>query len=111
MNKRLSPGNMNRRVTIQEKTVIGKDALNADIVDWVDVATIWAEVIDLSGREFYAAQQINAEITTRVRIWYRTGINARMRIVDGARVLLLIAPPIDPDGRKRELHLMCKEMV
>ncbi|MDQ7790142.1 MAG: phage head closure protein [Clostridia bacterium] len=109
--KRLSPGDLTRKVRIQRKAVTGKDALNADIIDWVDVATVWAEVIDLSGREFFASQQFNAETTTRVRIWYRPGIDATMRVLDGSRILPLVSPPIDPEGRKWEWVLMCKEAV
>lgn len=107
----MRPGELRLRVTIQRQTVTGKDTLNNDIVKWTDVATVWAQVIDLSGREFFASQQANAEITTRVRIRFRTGITASMRVVYGSRTLELVSPPIDPDGHGRELYLMCKELV
>lgn len=73
-------------------------------------AAVWADVTDLSGREFWSAQQVQAEVTTRVRIRYLSGIKATMTIEHGSRTLEIASPPIDPDGRRRELHLMCREI-
>ena len=114
MSLRLRAGKMDRRVKIQEATVTGQDTYNQDVTTWTDMATVWAEVVDLSGRTLFAVQQTNSRVSTRVRIWYHAGVRAnikRMRILDGARVLPLVSPPVDPDGRKRELHLMCEEIA
>ena len=101
-------GDLRHRLTIQKPDKV-KDPLSGELVDgWIDVTTVWGSVEDLAGKEFFAAQQVNAEITTQVIIRYQKGIKAIMRIVCDDRILELAAPPMDPDGRRRELHLLCK---
>ncbi|AMP15492.1 phage head-tail joining family protein [Collimonas pratensis] len=66
----------------------------------------YAKKEDLSGRELFAAQAAQSEVTTRFRIRYRTGVTAKMRLLcDG--VIYNIEAVLDRDGRKRELQLMC----
>lgn len=102
-------GQLRDRVTLQEVTET-RDSFGAVVEAWSDVATVWAEVADLSGREYFDAQQTNAELKTRIRIRYRSGVVPKMRAVFGSRVFD-IESVIDPDSRRRELHLMCKEVV
>lgn len=67
---------------------------------------IWAAVEPLQGRELFAAQEHHAEVTTRIRIRYRDGVTAKMRVVfEGA--YYDIKAVIDPERRHRELHLLC----
>ena len=104
----MKAGELRDRVTLQQS-----DAVNVDGVpvgDWVDVCTVWAQVVDLSGRELEAQQQTGAEISTRIRIRYRAGLLPQMRALRGARAFDIQAI-IDPDGRRRELQLMCKELI
>lgn len=103
-------GELRHRVTIQQKTT-AQDTYGQPIETWTNVATVWASIEDLRGREFIEARQVPAaEITTRVRIRYRTGIEPTMRVIYGSRTLEITAV-IDPDGRKRELELMCQEVI
>ncbi len=81
---------------------------------WTDVASrIPIRVTELAGRELYNAQQVQADITIEVRLRWREGVASTMRLVwhDGStdRPLAILAPPTNPDGRKRWMHLMCKE--
>jgi len=102
-------GRLNKRVVLQAPVTEQDDAGEEVITSWSEVARIWAAVEPLQGRELFAAQAVNSEITHRVRIRYRAGVNARMRVLYGARELYLKAPPIDPLEKHRELHLMCSE--
>jgi SPP1 family predicted phage head-tail adaptor len=102
-------GELRHRVTIQGRTIT-RNSYGEEKVDWMPVATVWAEVTDLSGREYFAAQQVQAEVTTRIRIRYRPGVAPEMRVVAGARTFDILAV-LDPDGRRRELHLMCRGVV
>lgn len=106
----MAPGNKRHQITIQKVTVNQDDTGN-EIESWSNFANIWADVRDISGREYFAAKQTNAEVTTKVTIKYFPGINASMRILHGNRTLYLEGPPIDPDGCKRDLILMCKEVA
>lgn len=97
-------------VEIQQKTVIRDPDTGELIEDWAPYAKVWAAVEDLSGREFWAAQQVQSEVSTRVRIRYLPGVNPTMRVVHAGRHLEITAV-LDPDGRRRELQLLCKELV
>jgi SPP1 family predicted phage head-tail adaptor len=104
----MQAGRLRHRVTIQQEAVI-KGALGGQAKSWVDVVTVWEAVEPIRGREFFAAQQVNSEVTHRVTIRYRTGVTAKMRLVFQGRVLDISAPPIDVEERHRDLQLMCIE--
>lgn len=108
------PGSHYRHpITIQHK-VLAVDKAGEIVTDdegkatatWGTFFTARAAIEDLRGREFFEAAAVNSEITTRVRIRYQKGITAEMRIA-ADRTYDIIAV-IDPSGRRRELHLMCK---
>lgn len=74
----------------------------------IEVCKVWAAIEPLRGREFFAAQAVNAEVTTRIRIRYREGIDRTM-IVRHKGHTFEILYKIDPEFRHEELQLMCKE--
>lgn len=72
------------------------------------VATVWAAVEPLRGREYFAAMAEQADVTTRIRIRYREGIDRTMTVkCDGHEFEVLHI--IHPELGKQELQLMCKE--
>lgn len=71
----------------------------------------WARVVPLSGRDFFSAKQINSDISHRVELRWRPGIQPNMRVLHDGRVLELVSPPINVDERDREVHLMCRELT
>lgn len=87
-----------------------RDAYGGEVKNWQPVATVWAAVEPLSGREFFAASQVNAEVTGRIRIRYMAGVRPTMRAVLGERVFEILAV-IDPQERHEELQLMVKEVL
>lgn len=103
-------GKLRRRVTL-EKLVKAENEYNELVETWVEDARLWAEVEDLRGREFHVARQVPAgEVTTRVTIRYRPGIDRKKnRIVDGSRILAIEAV-LEPEGKRRKVELMCKEL-
>ena len=103
-------GTLRRRVSL-EKLVKAENEYNELVPTWVEEAKLWAEVEDLRGRDFHIARQVPAgEVTTRVGIRYRPGIDRKKnRIVDGSRILKIEAV-LEPEGRRRKLELMCKEL-
>jgi SPP1 family predicted phage head-tail adaptor len=48
---------------------------------WVEVATVWAAIEPVSGREFIQSRAIQAEIVARIVIRQRDGLDAAMRLV------------------------------
>ena len=106
----MKAGRLNRRVTIQQKSV-ARDALGAEVITWVDVATVWAEVSPYSGREFVALRQAQDEITTRITIRYRPGITPAMRVVQALHWLRDTMGDADEDRklRRKLRHLLWNE--
>lgn len=102
-------GRLHHRVTIQEH-VTGQDEFGQPIDTWADVATVWAAVEPLRGREYFAAQQVNAEVTARIRTRYRKGVRPSMRVLYDGRLYDILSV-IDPEERHQELQLMCREVV
>lgn len=42
---------------------------------WATIATVWAEVAPLAGREFFASQQVQSDISHRITMRYIPGVN------------------------------------
>lgn len=101
-------GSLRHRVTIQ-RYELAVDEYGAPLrrESWKDVATVWASVEAVSGREFFASQQVQSEVTHKVMIRFLPGVTADMRIVHGGRVFGIVAPL--PDNRGTRLMLMCRE--
>ncbi len=75
-------GKMDRRITLQRKTVT-TNGYGEEVVAWTDLATVWAEKVDMRGSERYAAAQAVAQLDTKFRIRYRSGITPIDRIIYG----------------------------
>lgn len=97
-------GSMDRRVTLQSRTNSKSVTTGAVSEVFTDLATVWAERKDLSGREFIAARQVNADVTTRFRIRWRAGITELNRIVDGAAVFDIVN--VAEVGRRKGLEIL-----
>lgn len=101
-------GTLDKRITIQSPPT-STDTYGQPLdIPWVDVCTVWAAIEPLQGKEYHAAAQDNAEVETRIRIRYRTGINRTMRAKYG-NVIFEILDTINPKFANVELQLMCKE--
>ena len=77
---------------------------------WEDEEYVWAKVWALRGREYVQSREQHADITIRVIIRYRPDVTPSWRIKFGERILHVVHV-IDLQGRRRELELMCREVV
>ena len=106
----MGAGRYRHLVEIQHTSWV-QDPLTGEMwEDWTTYARVWAAVEDISGREFWAAQQVQSEVTTRVRLRYLPGVEPSMRVLHAGRTLEIVAV-LEPDGTRRELQLLCKELV
>jgi SPP1 family predicted phage head-tail adaptor len=105
----MEAGRLDKQVTIQAFTTT-PNSIGEAVKGWANVATVWAAVEPLQGREFWSQQQVQSEVTTRVRIRFRTDVTAKNRVLFGGRVLV-VESVINPKERKEELQLMCSEGV
>lgn len=103
----MQAGRLDQRVTIERATE-GQDEWGQPMPEtWAPIATVWAAVEPLNGREFFAASTTVAEVETRIRIRYRPGLSVTDRINhEGA--LHNIQTVINPRSGNRELVLMCR---
>lgn len=101
-------GRLRHRVTIQQLTAGSPNQKGTGEPDsaWTDVATVYADVRPLSGRQLLLAQQVSSEVTTEIEIRYRAGVTAAMRAVLGSTVYEIKAV-IDPEQRHIRLILQC----
>lgn len=105
----MQAGNLRHRVTIQRQTEGAVDSLGEPACTWEPVAIdIWASVEPLSGKAFMDAKQAQSEVSHRVRLRYRDGITADMRVIHSGRRLHIDAV-LNIGERNREMHLMCIE--
>lgn len=101
---------LNKRVLLQVQGP-ARDAAGEQIDAWTNVIAdgdgkIWAEVRDVSGREFVAAGATQNEVQTTITIRYRAGVQQRMRVLHGADVYGIEAV-LGQD--QRTLQLMCSK--
>jgi SPP1 family predicted phage head-tail adaptor len=73
-------GSLNKRIIFQEYTTT-ENEMGDSISTWVDFATVWASVTNLSGREYFAAMQVQAENTVKFTIRCNKNIDETMRII------------------------------
>lgn len=79
---------------------------------WVSVAkSVPAAIEPLSVREYIAAKSMQSEITTRIVVRYRPGLNAAMRIKHGARIFNPQGFLADKDSGLEYLTIPCSDGV
>ena len=100
----LSAGRLDQRVTLQAKSAT-RAANGEEVVTWGDVATVWAQVQQLRGKEFFAGAQMQDAIDVRARIRYRTGVTRDMRLQWNGAPLDIVSVIVV--GRNELLELMC----
>ena len=102
-------GRLRQRVTLQSKVAVQNDS-GEEVITWTDVATVWASVEPLRGREFVEARRAGAEETTRIVMRYRDGVTPEMRVTWGDHDYDILSV-VHVDTRQREIQLMCRELV
>jgi len=105
----MKPGKLNKRIIIQQTTMT-QNGYGEPIDSWSTFATVWASLEPVQGREFWAQQQVQSEVTIRIRIRYFSGVTSAMRILYGSRIFT-IQSVIDVQERHVEMQLMCSEGV
>jgi len=74
-------GARDRRVTVQTRPAAdAADASGAptEIGEWTDLVTVWAQRVDIGGRERFTAQQMSAPYDERWRIGYRADLDPEL---------------------------------
>lgn len=101
-------GKMRHRISLQTQTIEKSEGIPQE--NWATVATVWAAITNVSGKEYFKAASVQSEVTTRINIRYRPGITPAMQVLYDSRVFIILSA-IDKDERRREIELLCKEVI
>jgi SPP1 family predicted phage head-tail adaptor len=81
--------------------------------DWTDVEVIWGEVLPAAGKELYAGEQANAEVSHKITIRYYPGLStSRHRLKhETSGAIYDINVPKNVYLRNDWHELLCKEKL
>lgn len=105
----MQAGRLNRRVTLQAQGT-ATDELGQPIPGWTDVATLWADIRMKSGLESIKAGAPVSVVQASIRVRYRAGITAGMRIVHNLQAYNIVAVMPDVSGREF-VDLACEQVT
>lgn len=105
----MDAGRLNRKVVI-ERRVTGQDALGQPSTTWETVATVWADIRILGGLETLKAGADTSIVKASIRVRWKTGIDAGMRVKHGAD--LYDIKSVQPDvSRRMHIDLVCERVA
>lgn len=101
-------GKLDERITVQRRTA-GADAHGQQLTTWVDLCTVWAQVITKRGREYIAAGQEQATAAVVFRVRYRQDVlqDAALRVVWRGVAYGVVEPPQDANGQRVYIDVAC----
>lgn len=105
-------GALRKRILLQKRDVT-TDSYGGQVSTWSDVATVWGEITPLSGRELFAAQAVQSEVSHQITLRYRPELDipavvVAMRAVYNGRNFNIHAS-LNEDERNRQITLMASE--
>jgi SPP1 family predicted phage head-tail adaptor len=102
----MNAGKLRHSIAI-ERYVSIVDDWGQPIEAWELVGSFRASVEPLSGREYFAAQAAQADITTKITMRYQPGILSTDRVTHNSTVYNVLSI-INPKMRDEKLILMCR---
>lgn len=109
-NPNFHTGRFRHRIFFQELTTATDDLGQETEGEWETVASAWAMIKTLQGREYYAAASAQSERTSRFVVPYQKGIDSTMRIVYDNRIYDIEQPPINDDEMNKTLTIIVREV-
>ncbi len=107
MSRSIGMGALRHRIRIESSTIEQSDS-GAEDRTWAELATVWADVRPLSGREYLEGRRLETMVDTKIRIRFRSDIMPGHRVIWDGKTLDIVSV-IEQAGDRREIHLMCKE--
>ena len=80
----MKAGDLKHRITL-ERPITTTDSRGNRRTVWEAIATCWASMADVSGRDFYAAQAYQAQDTVTFGIRWRDNLDKECRVVHGGQ--------------------------
>jgi SPP1 family predicted phage head-tail adaptor len=103
-------GDYTERIELYSRGASTLDAHGQDTITWTLNGTFWAQVVPMSAREVFAAQQVVAEQTLKFRIRHHATVSASWRLVwQGRNHDITSVLPFG--GRKDRTEILCVQGV
>ena len=102
-------GRLRHRVTIQQPTEGAPNSYGETANTWSTLATVWALVQTMSGREGYYAAQVQPDASVQITMRYREDVTTDMRVSYDSRYFNILS--VIPDPKNTQLVLACAEAV
>ena len=104
----IDSGKMRERVALQ-RPVDRQNEFGEATLEWEEVAVVWANVMNLTARDYFAAQQSGTLATHRITIRYYAVIKPTWRMLWRGRLLEITSIA---EREFRRLHeIIAKEVV
>lgn len=113
MEAAIEAGRLRHRLVLQQRSPQADGGGGEAGDPWaapITLATVWGRIEPLRGDERVRALRLEARVTHRIVIRFRSGVTSDMRLVFGARHFNIRAV-LDPGERRRALELLCEEGV
>jgi SPP1 family predicted phage head-tail adaptor len=104
--KKMIASRLRQKLTLQ-KEIQTSDTAGGYTRTWEDVADVWAEIEPIAAREKFIAMQMESEITHRMHLRARTGVDASQRLSGDGRVFYIRS--VTPIERNSLLELLVEE--
>ena len=95
----MQAGRLNRKCQLQSPSQ-SVDELGQPIPGWTDLATVWGDIRLKSGLESIKAGAPVSVVQASIRVRYRAGITAGMRVVHNLQAFNIVAVMPDVGGRE-----------
>lgn len=102
----MKAGKLDRRILIQTKTTT-RDSYGAEIISYTTLANVWAEILPVSGREYFLAAQFVPEAQLKIRIRYRTDFDETAQIIYNSTTYDILY--IAEIGRQEGVEILVKK--
>jgi SPP1 family predicted phage head-tail adaptor len=103
---------LDRRVTIERRTVAKDSTYGSAVETWTVLAVAWVERQDaLPSRQESLQQGVErSRVPIRYRLRYRSDVDSTMRVRDGSQLLQIVGGPTEiGPGRREWMELACEE--
>ncbi|ALB71025.1 phage head closure protein [Cronobacter muytjensii] len=107
----MQAGKLNKRILLQKPVKTQNPTSGAIESGWADVVQVWANVTDLSARDFVAAKAGQNEVTTRIIIRWRDDVTDKHRILYRGRIYDIQGVLEDDKSGREYLTLPCSRGV
>ncbi|RZI62331.1 MAG: head-tail adaptor protein [Rubrivivax sp.] len=97
---------LNNRITVRRQQA-GQDTAGQPVIDWIEVAKVWADVAFESGTSAIQGDKPTSTVRASVRVRRRADFAAGMQIEWSGSVLRISA--ILPDAKSRaHMNMVCE---